>query len=139
MGGKMGGYGLAGGEGPWPELIPYVERAAVYLLLEWDKVSRTWGKRPRPVPPGALSARIIAEGVGLSGEESSEAKECRAKHYVMLKVQYSDYFENPLEREGVSRYKRAACFALTAEGKNWAAELLKEAADGKPWLLDWRK
>src|SRR3981189_3701617 len=52
------------GKGPWPEMLAYVEASAAYLLTMRDKVTRTWGDRPRPVPLGALNVNRIREGVG---------------------------------------------------------------------------
>jgi len=137
MGGQVGydkkPWARVTGKGPWPEMRAYVEASAAYLLTMREKVTRTWGDSPRPVPPGALNVNRIREGVGIELDN----EELRERHYLELR---SDkvHFVNPQEDEGLPRQRRAACFALTQEGEVWAKQLLAEAEEGdKSWRPDW--
>lgn len=121
------------GKPPWPEMRPFVEASAAYLLTMHDKVSRTWGDRPRPVPPGALNVNRIREGLGIDFDDV----EMREKHYLELRRDKA-HFVNPQEEEGVPPQLRAACFALTDEGETWANGLLQQAQAGqKAWRPEW--
>lgn len=71
-------HARAKGRAPWPEMPPYVEASAVYLLTMRHTVPRTWGSRPRTpsctVPPSGtrLAARrrkviwTLATGIALT-------------------------------------------------------------------------
>jgi hypothetical protein len=111
----------------------YVEASAAYLLTMRDKVTRTWGDRPRPVPPGALNVNRIREGVGIDLDN----EELRERQYLELRRD-TVHFVNPQEAAGLPPQRRAACFALTPEGEAWAEQLLTEAEAGrKSWRPDW--
>lgn len=118
-----------------PDQKRNLARAAVYLLLMRDKVPRTYGEKSRPVPRGALHAKRIQLGIAipLSEDDSPEANAL-----FLLMREDKLHFYNPQEEERISRYRRAGCFALTAEGEVWARALLDEHERGlKPWLMDW--
>jgi hypothetical protein len=156
VGGDKKPYARIKSRPPWPETIPDLERAAVYLLQQWDK-PRAWGKRDTPSP--TLHDNDIGFGIGMRheaevrkdtevregteiGEDDETWAEYWEKWYLELKEERvlvhtepssSRYFHNP-------RAKRTACHELTEAGRAWAEELLADAKSGrKSWLLDWQK
>ena len=121
-----------------------IEASAAYLLTMRDKVPRTWGERPRPVPKGALVHMRILEGIKQAMKSGPgvdlDEYEPRNKHYNELRYHCREqrYFFNPQEAEGLPPQARAACFALTPEGETWATKLLAEAKAGqRSWRPDW--
>jgi hypothetical protein len=110
-----------------------VEASAAFLLTMRDKLTRTWGNRPLPVPPGALNGNRFREGVGIDLDN----EELRERQYLEL-GRDTVHFVNPQEAAGLPPQRRAACFALTPEGEAWAEQLLTEAEAGrKSWRPDW--
>jgi hypothetical protein len=136
--------GRVKGEPPWPEMEPVIEASGVYLLTMRNKVTRTWGERPRPVPEGALVHMRIVEGIKKAMMDGPridlDEYEPRNKHYNELRYLCRErlHFVNPQEEEGLPPQRRAACFALTPGGEAWARSLLAEAEAGhKLWRPDW--
>jgi hypothetical protein len=131
MGGDQTVFARAGGQGPWPETIPDLEKAAVYILLRWDK-PRAWGKIDAPTP--TLHAKDISVGLGIDARERYEDRwylEMKWERVLHPQGDPTRYLNNPLPR-------RRACYELTPAGEEWAQTLLAEAHDGrKPWLLEW--
>jgi hypothetical protein len=111
------------GPKPWPEpdTKRNLQRAGVYLLLQWDK-PRAWGEIDTPSP--TLHAKDIEVGLALDIEKGCQL-------YLGMKDD-TPHFRNPTPG-------KIGCYELTEDGQKWADALLADHAKGfKPWLLDWQ-